>query len=98
MSDQKLKVILTGATGMVGEGVLQECLQHPSVEAVLILGRKLLGRTHPKLREIVLPDLFDLTGAAASQSAPSATPSQSSPTGTQSQITASATQPPTAPT
>lgn len=61
MSGEKLRVIITGATGMVGEGVLHECLQHPSVEAVLVLNRKPLGRTHPKLREVILPDLFDLT-------------------------------------
>ena len=83
MSIEKLKVIITGATGMVGEGVLQECLQHPSVEAVLILGRKPSGRTHPKLQEIVLPDLFDLSAVAAqptptaAQPQPGTSPSQS---------------------
>lgn len=55
-----LKVILTGATGMVGEGVLNECLEHPDVEKVLIVNRKPSGFTHPKLTEIVHADFFDL--------------------------------------
>ena len=40
-----IKVILTGATGMVGEGVLLECLDHPAVTAVLTVNRK-IGRAH----------------------------------------------------
>lgn len=63
--DQKvimaIKVLLTGATGMVGEGVLHECLNHPDVSSVLVLGRRPCGVTHPKIREIVHGDLFDLT-------------------------------------
>lgn len=58
-----LRVIITGATGMVGEGVLHECLQHPAVEAVLIINRKPLGLVHPKLTEILHTDFFDLTAA-----------------------------------
>ncbi len=61
MSKEGLRVILTGTTGMVGEGVLHECLQHPAVEAVLILNRKPLGLTHPKLREVVHPNFYDLS-------------------------------------
>ncbi len=57
----KLKIILTGATGMVGEGVLNECLQHTSVESILIVGRKPSGIVHPKIKEIVHDDLYDLT-------------------------------------
>ncbi|MEI6457191.1 MAG: NAD-dependent epimerase/dehydratase family protein [bacterium] len=57
----KIRAILTGATGMVGEGVLHECLQHPAVEAVLFVGRKSCGVTHPKMKEIVHPDFFDLS-------------------------------------
>ncbi|WP_053375320.1 NAD-dependent epimerase/dehydratase family protein [Paenibacillus sp. FJAT-27812] len=57
----KISVILTGATGMVGEGVLHECLQHADVERVLIINRKPSGVTHPKLTEIVQADLFDLS-------------------------------------
>jgi len=57
----KLKAILTGATGMVGEGVLHECLQHDNVEQVLVIGRRPCAITHPKLKEIVHPDLYNLT-------------------------------------
>jgi len=57
----KLKVIITGATGMVGEGVLYECLQHPDVEKVLVITRKPSGYTHPKLTEIIHSDLSDIT-------------------------------------
>lgn len=56
-----MKLILTGATGMVGEGVLTECLLHPLVEAVLIVNRKPSGVLHPKLKEIVHQDFFNLT-------------------------------------
>jgi hypothetical protein len=56
----KLRVILTGATGMVGEGVLHECLQHPEVEKVLVIGRRSCQVNHPKLREIVHKDLYNL--------------------------------------
>jgi uncharacterized protein YbjT (DUF2867 family) len=57
----KIRAIVTGATGMVGEGVLHECLQHPQVEAVLVINRKPCGVTHPKLKEIIHPDFFDLS-------------------------------------
>jgi len=53
-----MKVIITGATGMVGEGVLHECLLHPQVESVLVIGRKPCGVTHAKLKEVVIPDLM----------------------------------------
>jgi uncharacterized protein YbjT (DUF2867 family) len=54
-----VKVILYGATGMVGQGVLRECLVDPEVEQVLALGRRACGVENPKLREIVRPELFD---------------------------------------
>lgn len=54
------KVIITGATGMVGEGVLHECLMHPDVEKVLIVNRRASGKLHPKLEEVLCPDFFDL--------------------------------------
>lgn len=57
----KIRVIITGTTGMVGEGVLHECLQSAAVEAVLIVNRKPLGLKHPKLTEIVHADFFDLS-------------------------------------
>jgi uncharacterized protein YbjT (DUF2867 family) len=46
-----MKVILFGATGMVGQGVLRECLRDPDVEQVLAIGRKEIGESHPKLRQ-----------------------------------------------
>lgn len=57
----KIKVIVSGATGMVGEGVLLECLKHPEVEQVLVINRKPGGVSHPRLREIIHADFFDLT-------------------------------------
>jgi hypothetical protein len=60
----KIKTIVTGVTGMVGEGVLHECLQDPDVESVLIINRKPSGFEHPKLKEIVHPDFFDLSPIA----------------------------------
>ena len=57
----KIKAILTGATGMVGEGVLHECLQHDDVEQIVVVGRKSCGITHPKLKEIIHQDFYDLS-------------------------------------
>lgn len=54
----KIKAIITGATGMVGEGVLLECLENPNVEQVLVINRKPGGRSHPKLKEVILKDFF----------------------------------------
>lgn len=56
-----MKVIITGTTGMVGEGVLHESLQHPQIEAVLVVNRKSCGVTHPKLKEILHADFFNLS-------------------------------------
>ena len=56
-----VRAIITGTTGMVGEGVLHECLNSPKVEAVLIINRKPLGITHPKLKEIIHADFFDFS-------------------------------------
>src|SRR5258708_6640624 len=61
-STTKIRAIITGATGMVGEGVLLECLNHPQIEAVLVINRKPCGYVHPKLKEIIHPDFFDLSG------------------------------------
>jgi uncharacterized protein YbjT (DUF2867 family) len=57
----KIKAIITGATGMVGEGVLIESLLHPDVEKVLVINRKPCGITHPKLTEIIHTNFFDLS-------------------------------------
>src|SRR5437870_3214941 len=54
-----MKVILFGATGMVGQGVLRECLRDEGVECVLAVGRNSTGRAHRKLRELVRKDMFD---------------------------------------
>lgn len=58
----KLKAIVFGATGMVGEGVLDVALRHPDVESVLVIGRKPCTVKHGKLREIVHRDFFDYSG------------------------------------
>lgn len=55
-----MKVILTGATGMVGRGALLECLDSPDVDKVLVVNRHTLGLSHPKLEEVLLGDFFDL--------------------------------------
>jgi nucleoside-diphosphate-sugar epimerase len=55
-----MKAIITGATGMVGEGVLLECLNHLDMEQILVINRKPGGVSHPKLREIIHKDFFDL--------------------------------------
>lgn len=48
---QKLNVIITGATGMVGEGVLFECLENEKVASILMVNRKHAAIQHPKLKE-----------------------------------------------
>ena len=53
------KVIITGATGMVGEGVMHECLQDPEIEEVLLINRRLSGFSHPKLKEVLHPDFLN---------------------------------------
>lgn len=60
METKKLRVLVTGSTGMVGEGVLQVCLQHPAVDKVFALNRRSVGFSHPKLTEILLPDFHQL--------------------------------------
>jgi hypothetical protein len=57
----KIKLILTGATGMVGEGVLHECLQHEDVENILVINRNPCGVQHSKLKEIIHHDFYDLS-------------------------------------
>jgi uncharacterized protein YbjT (DUF2867 family) len=55
----KIKVILFGATGMVGEGVLLTALDHKDVESVLVIGRRSCNRRHDKLKEVIHHDFFD---------------------------------------
>lgn len=60
-----IRVILTGATGMVGEGVLLECLENPAVAEVLMVNRRSSPRRHPKLKECLVPDFFHLDAIAS---------------------------------
>ena len=59
-----MKVILFGATGMVGKGVLRQCLLDPDVESVLSIARRPSGLSHPKLRDLVRADMFDFNANA----------------------------------
>lgn len=59
--NQPIKLILTGATGMVGEGVLRVALDHPAVETVLVITRRPSGIQHSRLQEIVHTNFFDLS-------------------------------------
>jgi len=61
-----MKLIVTGVTGMVGEGVLLECLGHPAVERVLSVSRRPSGHVHPKLEELLVADFREL-GAVEGQ-------------------------------
>lgn len=60
-----MNVLIFGATGMVGQGVLRESLAAADVERVLTIGRTPTGAVHPKLRELVHADMWDYSGAAA---------------------------------
>ncbi len=57
----KIKAIITGSTGMVGEGVLHECLNHSEVESVLVINRRPCDVNHPKLKEIIHQDFSDFS-------------------------------------
>lgn len=61
-----MKVIITGATGMVGEGVLLECLENPAVTKILMVNRKPSPLEHPKLQELIVPDFMKLQQHAES--------------------------------
>jgi nucleoside-diphosphate-sugar epimerase len=56
-----IKAIITGTTGMVGEGVLLECLNNPAVEQILVINRKPGEIYHPKLHEIIHADFMNLS-------------------------------------
>ena len=55
------KVIITGATGMIGKGVLLECLDHKSIDEVLVIGRTPVGIDHPKLKELIHKDFTNFS-------------------------------------
>lgn len=57
----KIKAIVTGSTGMVGKGVLLECLESSDVESILAINRRSLDLNNPKLTEILHDDFFDLS-------------------------------------
>jgi uncharacterized protein YbjT (DUF2867 family) len=54
-----MKILLFGASGMLGQGVLRECLRDPRVSEVLSVARRPGGITHPKLREVIKPQMRD---------------------------------------
>jgi uncharacterized protein YbjT (DUF2867 family) len=54
--NRRMRVMITGATGMVGEGVLLECLDNAAVEHVLSVSRKPVNHTHAKLEQLLVPD------------------------------------------
>ncbi|MFJ7498389.1 epimerase [Serratia grimesii] len=56
-----MRVIIFGASGMVGQGALRECLRDPQVSEVLSIGRSALAQQHAKLRQLTLPELSDLS-------------------------------------
>lgn len=57
----KIKVIITGATGMVGEGVCRVCLDSPDVESILLINRRPSGIEHSKIKEIIHKNFMDLS-------------------------------------
>jgi uncharacterized protein YbjT (DUF2867 family) len=59
-----MKLIVTGATGFVGAEVLRQALEDPAIEQVVVLVRRSVGFTHPKLRECVLKDFLDYAPVA----------------------------------
>jgi uncharacterized protein YbjT (DUF2867 family) len=61
----QMNVVIFGASGMVGQGVLLECLRDTGVERVLVVGRSSAGRQHAKLREVLVKDLFDVASYAS---------------------------------
>ncbi len=59
-----MNVIITGATGMVGKGVLLECLDHPDIKHVLSISRRSLNIDHPKLKELLHSDFSEFASVA----------------------------------
>jgi uncharacterized protein YbjT (DUF2867 family) len=60
-----MKILLFGATGMIGQGVLRQCLLDPEVESVLCPVRAPTGQSHAKLKELVHPNFFDYSDIEA---------------------------------
>ena len=59
------KVIITGATGMVGRGVLLECLESDKIDLVMLISRRSIGLSHPKIREVLLADFMNVAQEAS---------------------------------
>ena len=62
METKSINVIITGATGMVGEGGLHECINDARIASVTLITRHSTGVVHPKIKEVLLTDLFVFTG------------------------------------
>jgi uncharacterized protein YbjT (DUF2867 family) len=60
-----MNILIFGATGMVGQGVLRECLLASDVERVVTVGRNATGQQHPKLQELVVKDMYDYSAVEA---------------------------------
>ncbi len=60
-----MKVLIFGTSGMVGQGVLRECLADPAITQIQAVGRTSLGQQHPKLRELVVPNMADYSAVTA---------------------------------
>jgi len=56
-----MKVIITGSSGMIGKGVLLECLDSDKIDKVLVINRQSINNSHPKLTEVLLNDFTKLT-------------------------------------
>ena len=54
------KVLITGSTGMVGKGVLLECIESEKISEIILVNRKAIGMTHPKIKELLLPDFTQI--------------------------------------
>ena len=59
-----MKVIITGATEMVGEGVMLECVENPAVSEILLVSRKAYGALPAKVKELIVPDFMQVENAA----------------------------------
>jgi uncharacterized protein YbjT (DUF2867 family) len=59
-----MKVIITGATGMVGEGVMLACVENPAVDEILLVSRRAYGATPPKTKELIVPNFLRIEEAA----------------------------------
>jgi uncharacterized protein YbjT (DUF2867 family) len=59
-----MKVIVTGGTGMVGEGVMLECVENPAVSEILLVSRRAYGASPPKVRELIVADFMQVENVA----------------------------------